>query len=874
MSESQSATPFGMRSEAYTTFCPTSPIKHEHLSDLRFAPVMDRLDLGHPEFYIEYKQDRFIAEPLKTVDTIRYLRLHVTIDSESILLAIRESVWKNASMISITCLVALKEELCNAISSLIKVNTNLQVLHLHGTNFLPSLAPPSLKRLFYSGNEVEQAFVHAVRSGLAHDALFQYIGRTEFMRRPTSLDSVPNGFVDVLKQFRTTGNMDNSDPFLSSYYDLQLDMHKELLAGVAASINVRPNNFLPSYTLAPGHGNPIDGVLRHQRAYLGVQTFMGEMVHADHYELQRLCRTRAEALEKIKIAVLDSGINTFHPDLRGTIDAGKTFAGGDWRFDWLGHGTHFAGMIAGARGGIAAGARLYVGKVLQDNNTSGRGEYATTNGGGCDLAAAIRWAMDKGVDIITMSVLQDRYDDDVYKAVMDASTRGIIIIATAYKKRNYIPFPASIEGIIHDKLADIRALGNETLSTSNNGHYKYMSGASTSTPFIVGACALLLAYDRALNSHSPKIRNTHIMKHVLLNCKLVDPTAYFKGAQLMNRNQLFLDEVLTNPEHFQQILQPYHVSVHHEQPRGTVSVHFPTPKDVVAPPKRDPVASNRPETLRVFFPNKEEYTTFIPAWVPDEGLPGLCFARDMECLNLDLILDGKNSTNDIAQALNTVAIIRFLRINISFRDNVDILNSIRESVWRNASVISIKCSFLLEDKLCNNISSYINGNVNISVLHLHGPNFLSSLAPPSLKQFIYSGGNVQGASQFFKRSGLEGNAQFQYIHSFDDITQDLSTFGRMVNNDPFLSSIYDLHNDDRVRSNILALPRYKLSNHPVSASRLDAVLDRQRARMSVNAFMESHMDLKVNDRAEALSKIKIAILDSGNLENDFSIHNV
>ncbi|MFD0424194.1 S8 family peptidase [Streptomyces parvus] len=103
----------------------------------------------------------------------------------------------------------------------------------------------------------------------------------------------------------------------------------------------------------------------------------------------------------VKVAVLDTGVDETHPDLAGQQIAEKNFSASPDTKDRQGHGTHVASTVAGtgAKGGgaykgVAPGARLLDGKVLDD---SGSGNES-------DIIAAIDWAVDEGADIINMSL--------------------------------------------------------------------------------------------------------------------------------------------------------------------------------------------------------------------------------------------------------------------------------------------------------------------------------------------------------------------------------------------------------------------------------------------------------------------------------------
>src|SRR5262249_16888318 len=101
-----------------------------------------------------------------------------------------------------------------------------------------------------------------------------------------------------------------------------------------------------------------------------------------------------------KVAVLDTGIDSSHPEFAGRIKEMKNFttsrAGAE---DMQGRGTHCAGVVAAGENGfgvvgVAPEAELYIAKVLGDR---GSGTLAW-------IAAGIDWAIEKEVDVISMSL--------------------------------------------------------------------------------------------------------------------------------------------------------------------------------------------------------------------------------------------------------------------------------------------------------------------------------------------------------------------------------------------------------------------------------------------------------------------------------------
>jgi serine protease AprX len=139
----------------------------------------------------------------------------------------------------------------------------------------------------------------------------------------------------------------------------------------------------------------------------------------------------------VSVAVIDSGVDLRHQALKGRVLVTKDFTGGDGA-DRYGHGTHVAGIIAGAPGasaetsdyrGIAYGANIVNLRVLD----------ATGAGLASDVIEAIDWAVDNrkayNIRIINLSlgapVLQSYRDDPLCEAVERAVAAGIVVVAAA-----------------------------------------------------------------------------------------------------------------------------------------------------------------------------------------------------------------------------------------------------------------------------------------------------------------------------------------------------------------------------------------------------------------------------------------------------------
>ncbi|MFJ1969414.1 S8 family serine peptidase [Streptomyces sp. NPDC087903] len=103
----------------------------------------------------------------------------------------------------------------------------------------------------------------------------------------------------------------------------------------------------------------------------------------------------------VKVAVLDTGVDTTHPDLASQVTEAKDFSGSSGTGDAFGHGTHVASTVAGSGAksegrfkGVAPGAKILNGKVLDDSG------YGSDSG----VIAGMEWAVAQGADVANLSL--------------------------------------------------------------------------------------------------------------------------------------------------------------------------------------------------------------------------------------------------------------------------------------------------------------------------------------------------------------------------------------------------------------------------------------------------------------------------------------
>jgi subtilisin family serine protease len=136
------------------------------------------------------------------------------------------------------------------------------------------------------------------------------------------------------------------------------------------------------------------------------------------------------------VAVLDTGIDTDHPDVADQVVASQSFIPGETVQDGFGHGTHVASIVAGTGAasdgqfkGVAPGADLMVGKVL---NNGGSGSFSGVIDG-------MEWAAANGADVVNLSLgcgpfngcVENDGTDPASQAVneLTASTGTLFVIA-------------------------------------------------------------------------------------------------------------------------------------------------------------------------------------------------------------------------------------------------------------------------------------------------------------------------------------------------------------------------------------------------------------------------------------------------------------
>jgi hypothetical protein len=214
----------------------------------------------------------------------------------------------------------------------------------------------------------------------------------------------------------------------------------------------------------------------------------------------------------VRVAVIDTGIDSKHPDLVGRIVEQENFVDGDAKqFLQDRHGTGVAGIIAATGNnsegivGVAPGVKIIAIKACWQLQ-------ATADDARCNsftLAQALTAALDAKVQVVNLSI-SGPADPLLSELITQGVRRGLIYVGAAPRDGSANSFPVSNAGVIavdaaglhsgfHDALA---APGTDILTLTPSGHYDFSSGASLATAHVTGTVALLLHQDHKLNAQS------------------------------------------------------------------------------------------------------------------------------------------------------------------------------------------------------------------------------------------------------------------------------------------------------------------------------------------------------------------------------------
>jgi len=231
---------------------------------------------------------------------------------------------------------------------------------------------------------------------------------------------------------------------------------------------------------------------------------------------------------KIRVAIIDSGIDREHSDLKGiikkeynAINSAKSVV------DDTGHGTSVAGIIGaidngkGIRG-VSDSNSLEIYSIKAFSNNTSKVEY---------LERALKWAIQNNVDIINFSAGTAKESPKLLDLINEATSKNIIIVAAAGNNiSNEVDFPARLDNVISvgavnynlKKLSgtsygkiDFVGPGTNIITTQPNNSYGYFGFTSAATAYVSGVIANKISSytdkdNYTLNSILDELKNNSI----------------------------------------------------------------------------------------------------------------------------------------------------------------------------------------------------------------------------------------------------------------------------------------------------------------------------------------------------------------------------
>ncbi|MFI1170953.1 S8 family peptidase [Streptomyces melanogenes] len=283
----------------------------------------------------------------------------------------------------------------------------------------------------------------------------------------------------------------------------------------------------------------------------------------------------------VKIAVLDTGVDKTHDDLKDQVVEEKNFSASPDTADRVGHGTHVASIAAGTGAksggkykGVAPGAKIISGKVLNDG---GRGDDSS-------IIAGMEWAAAEGADVVNLSLgSPDSPGVDPLEAMVDklSAEKGILFAVAAGNEgeggESTLGSPGSADAALtvgavdrDDKLApfssigpragdgavkpDVTAPGVAIAAAAAAGSaidtdpstphpapgYLQIDGTSMATPHVAGAAAIL-------KQRHPDWKSAELKGALTASAKGGDYTVFQQGSGRVQVDKALTQSVIADP---------------------------------------------------------------------------------------------------------------------------------------------------------------------------------------------------------------------------------------------------------------------------------------------------------------------------------------
>ncbi len=256
----------------------------------------------------------------------------------------------------------------------------------------------------------------------------------------------------------------------------------------------------------------------------------------------------------VTVAVVDSGVDADHPQLRRNVLRGRNFfetAGLPGNFDCVSHGTGVAGIIAAAPvpgigfHGVAPDVRILPVRItaqdIAENGQSLRIDLSA-------LARGIRYAVDAGASVMNLSVSGYADFPALRSAVAYAVARDVVVVAAVgngqQEGAGELPsFPAAYDGVLGvgaididgartstsqvGPYVDLVAPGAGVLTTTRVAGHAYVNGTSYAAPFVAATAALV-------RSARPELSAREVARRLLATASPARGDRHAYGAGVVN----------------------------------------------------------------------------------------------------------------------------------------------------------------------------------------------------------------------------------------------------------------------------------------------------------------------------------------------------
>ncbi|NIK79390.1 subtilisin family serine protease [Paenibacillus castaneae] len=227
--------------------------------------------------------------------------------------------------------------------------------------------------------------------------------------------------------------------------------------------------------------------------------------------------------QAITIAIVDTGIDLSHPDLKANLVTGANLVDpNEPPNDDNGHGTNVAGIIgAVGNNGIGVSGILWKAKIMPIKALDRQGDGTEQ-----ELGEAILYAVRNGASIVVLSVGLHRYSPYMLDIVQYAESKGVLLVAAAGNdgeslgEKAEVKYPAAyptvlaVGGVKANNTVDTRSNKGTELdlvapwnvyTTALGGLYRKEEGTSMAAPQVAAAAALIWARNKEMKPY--QIRN-------------------------------------------------------------------------------------------------------------------------------------------------------------------------------------------------------------------------------------------------------------------------------------------------------------------------------------------------------------------------------